>query len=192
MSSNTSCHQADTVYGFAVGALDASEARTFAAHLATCAECRRDLDALRPVIASFVGWPSDVLRPSASLWQRLSERISSDTEGEVDSADVRPPRRSEWKEVSPGLSYKMLANDLATDRISMLVRLAPGVSYPAHRHSAREELHLLHGELMIDDRKLFAGDYYCAEPGTVDTRVWTATGCTCVLMASGRDELLAR
>jgi hypothetical protein len=74
-------------------------------------------------------------------------------------------------------------------RVSMLVRLQPGVSYPPHRHAGREELHLLHGELWIDDRKLYPGDYYDAEPGTADSRVWSETGCTCVLITSLNDKL---
>ena len=53
----------------------------------------------------------------------------------------------------------------------MLVRLVPGGSYPAHDHAGVEELHLLNGELWIDERKLFAGDYNRAEPGTGDQRV---------------------
>jgi anti-sigma factor ChrR (cupin superfamily) len=189
MSSRPSaCEHADLVYGFAVGALSAAEAKNFASHLATCATCRTELDALRPVIASFVGWPSDVLRPSSALWDRLSERIGGDRPS-VETAAARPSKKPEWKEAGPGVSYKLLATDIATDRVSMLVRLAPGAEYPAHQHAGREELHLLHGELSIDDRKLYPGDYYSAEPGTADRRVWSATGCTGVLMASLQDEL---
>ena len=185
------CHQADLVPGFAIGALSSTEAEKFAVHLATCAACRGELDTLRPVIASFVGWPSDVLRPSASLWERLSERIANDaTKPPVASTQAMRSRKPvAWKEAAPGLSYKLLATDVATDRVSMLVRLDPGVDYPPHRHAGREELHLLHGELMIDDQKLVPGDYYCAERGTVDARVWSETGCTCVLITSSRDEL---
>jgi anti-sigma factor ChrR (cupin superfamily) len=182
------CHHADLVYGFAVGALSATEAKDFASHLAGCADCRTELDTLRPVIASFVGWPSDIMRPSASLWDRLSERIGGDRAA-VESEGTRPSKRSEWKEAGPGISYKLLATDLATDRVSMLVRLAPGAEYPPHRHAGVEELHLLHGELMINDRKLYPGDYNRGEPGAVDTRVWSETGCTCVLMTSLQDEL---
>ena len=189
MSSRPSaCQQADLVYGFAVGALSAPEAKDFAVHLATCANCRTELDTLRPVMASFVGWPSDVLRPSTSLWNRLSERIGGDRPA-VETRGTRASKKPEWKEAGPGVSYKLLATDLVNDRVSMLVRLAPGAEYPPHRHAGREELHLLHGELFIDDKKLYPGDYYCAEPGTVDTRVWSTTGCTCVLMASRQDEL---
>jgi anti-sigma factor ChrR (cupin superfamily) len=71
----------------------------------------------------------------------------------------------------------------------MLVRLAPGVDYPPHRHLGVEELLLLDGELWIDERKLHPGDYNRAEPGTADSRVWSETGCTCALITSTRDEI---
>ena len=84
---------------------------------------------------------------------------------------------------------KLLATDADRDRVSMLVRLAPGTDYPPHRHAGLEELHLLSGELMIDDRKLHPGDYNRSERGSVDRRVWSETGCTCVLVTSTRDVI---
>lgn len=60
---------------------------------------------------------------------------------------------------------------------------------PYHRHAGVEELYLLHGELMIDNKKLYPGDYNRAEAGTADQRVWSETGCTCVLLTSTRDVL---
>ena len=181
------CIHAEQAYGFVVGALSAAEAAQFSGHLAQCASCRSDVEALRPIMASFVHWPSDVLRPSASLWDRLSARI--ERTADAPAAIPRTTRRFEWKEVAPGISCKLLATDLANDRVSMLVRLAPGTDYPPHKHAGLEELHLLHGELWIDDRKLYPGDYNRAEPGTSDARVWSETGCTCVLITSPSDEL---
>ena len=98
-------------------------------------------------------------------------------------------REPAWKEVAPGISCKLLATDKETHRVSMLVRLAPGVDYPPHTHAGVEELHLLDGELWIDDRKLVPGDYNRAEAGTGDKRVWSETGCTCVLITSTKDIL---
>jgi len=66
---------------------------------------------------------------------------------------------------------------------------APGASYPAHTHAGVEELHLLDGELWIDARKLFPGDYNHGAPGAGDDRVWSETGCTCLLVTSTRDTL---
>jgi hypothetical protein len=45
---------------------------------------------------------------------------------------------------------------------------------------------------MQDDsqtRKLYPGDYNRAEAGSADQRVWSETGCTCVLLTSTRDVL---
>ena len=55
--------------------------------------------------------------------------------------------------------------------------------------AATEELHLLDGELWIDDRKLSAGDYNSAVAGSADKRVWSETGCTCLLITSPSDVL---
>lgn len=38
-------------------------------------------------------------------------------------------------------------------------------------------------------KKLHSGDYSRAEPGTSDKRVWSETGCTCVLVTSTVDRL---
>ena len=181
---------AEQVFLYALQALPSSEVTAVGAHISVCAECRQELETLRPIIDSFVAWPTDVLRPSASLWDRLAQRIAAETGG---APAVSPPRRAaepEWNEAAPGISCKLLATDTEKHRVSMLVRLAPGTEYPPHRHSGVEELHLLQGELMIDDRKLYPGDYNRSEPGTVDRRVWSETGCTCVLLTSYHDAIL--
>jgi anti-sigma factor ChrR (cupin superfamily) len=131
----------------------------------------------------------DVLTPSASLQERLARRLADESR----SAFADPPAASwhepDWIEVSPGIFCQLLANDAEGQRVSMLVRLLPNVEYPPHTHADLEELHLLDGELWIDDRKLIPGDYSRAEAGTSDRRVWSETGCTCVLITSTRDIL---
>ena len=133
--------------------------------------------------------PTDVLRPTTALQTRLALRIAEET----GKQPVLPPARQwsepEWEQVAPGIECKLLATDTQRHRVSMLVRLAPGASYPAHTHAGVEELHLLDGELWIDGRKLFPGDYNYGAPGTGDERVWSETGCTCVLVTSTKDAL---
>ena len=186
---DNNCEQAEQVCAYAVHALPGTEVHAVEAHLASCAQCAQELEALRPVVDSFAGWPHDVLRPTPSLQQRLARRIAED----AGTAAVLPAAPSwsepEWEEVASGISVKLLATDEYTHRVSMVVRLAPGASYPPHMHAGVEELHLLHGELWIDDRKLYPGDYNRAEPGTSDQRVWSGTGCTCVLLTSTQDLL---
>ena len=174
---------------YALAALPPAQRAAAEAHLATCVNCQQELHALQPVIDSFVIWPTDVLRPTQPLWGRLAHRIAQETGGDP----VFPPESAwsdpEWEHPAPGITVKLLAADRAGGRVTMLVRLEPGGEYPPHTHAGVEELHLLEGELWINERKLYPGDYNRAEPGTADERVWSETGCTCVLITSPSDVL---
>src|SRR6185312_15450152 len=146
------------------------------------------LEELRPALDSLGSWPTDVLRPAVTLRDRLSRRIAEET----GQGPVLPPSQwsePDWEEVAPGIECKLLARDEERQRVSMLVRLAPGANYPPHTHAGIEELHLLDGELWIDARRLVAGEYNYGAPGAGDDRVWSETGCTCVLITSIRDVL---
>jgi anti-sigma factor ChrR (cupin superfamily) len=183
------CEESDRVSAYSLHALPAAEVPAIEAHIAACPHCRRDLETLRPVIDAFVAWPTDVLRPGPELQDRLARRIAQESGGEP----VLPPASQwsepEWEEVAPGIFCKLLATDTERHRVSMLVRLLPNAEYPPHTHAGLEELHLLDGELWIDDRKLFPGDYNRAEAPTGDERVWSETGCTCILITSTQDIL---
>ncbi len=127
--------------------------------------------------------------PVESLQAALARRMAVSTGGRP----LLPPSRQwvepEWKEVAAGISCQLLATDNKNHRISMLVRLIPGADYPPHTHAGTEELHLLDGELWIDERKLVPGDYNLALKGTADKRVWSETGCMCFLLTSTKDPL---
>jgi quercetin dioxygenase-like cupin family protein len=184
------CAQSEVTCAYGAHALAASEIAAAEAHIAACPDCQRELEGLRPVVDRFAAWPTDVLRPPASLQARLAHRIAEET----GKQPVPPPEprwsEPDWEQVAPGIECKLLATDTERHRVSMLVRLAPGASYPAHTHAGVEELHLLDGELWIDERKLFPGDYNYGAPGAGDERVWSETGCTCVLLTSTKDVLL--
>src|SRR6185436_1533545 len=152
---------------------------------------RRRTDARRvpgrvPKSIDVVSSPADLLSPSTPLWGLLARRIAAETGREPLVPAPEGRTESKWEEVAPGISCKLLATDREQHRVSMLVWLAPGVPYPPHTHAGVEELYLLHGELMIEDRKLYPGDYNRAEPGTGDQIVWSGTGCMCVLLTSTR------
>jgi ChrR Cupin-like domain len=191
MSSGSGEHERDhleSVCLYALQALPASEVPLVEAQISACAYCSQELRRLRPILSAFVSWPTDVLRPSTSLWERLSRRIAVETGQPVLPAPPRPAE-PDWEEAAPGISCKLLATDSERHRVSMLVRLAPGAEYPPHTHAGLEELHMLEGELMVDDKKLYPGDYLRSEPGTADRRVWSETGCTGVLLTSTQDVL---
>jgi hypothetical protein len=183
------CGKAELACAHALQALPADEVAGIETHLASCPDCRREWEHLRPVIRNFASWPTDVLRPPAYLSERLAQRIAEDDGRQPAAPSASGWTEPEWEQVAPGIECKLLAADTERHRISMLVRLAPGASYPAHTHAGEEELHLLAGELWIDERKLFPGDYNYAAQGTSDERVWSDTGCTCLLVTSTRDVL---
>ena len=183
------CAQAERVPLLAIGALPSKETSAMELHVASCPACHQELEALRPATESLAFWPTDISRPTAPLWDRLTQRIAAETGGDPVPAAFAEEREPEWEDVAPGISCKLLATDTERCRVSMLVRLAPGAAYPSHTHADTEELHLLQGELWIDDRKLYPGDFNKAEAGTRDQRVWSETGCTCVLITSFRDVL---
>jgi len=178
----------DSVCLYALDALPADEVAAVEAQIAGCPECRQDVETLRPVVGAFTAWPTDVLRPAVSLWDRLATRIATET-GQPVLAEPPPLAQPEWEEAGPGISCRLLATDPEKDRVSMLVRLAPGADYPPHTHAGVEEVYMLQGVLIVDDKKLHPGDYLRSEPGTSDHRVWSETGCTCVLLTSTRDIL---
>ena len=141
------------------------------------------------MVDRLVYWPTDVLRPTISLQEYLALRIAEETGKQPVPLPALEWSEPEWEQVAPGIECKLLATDTERRRVSMLVRLAPGASYPTHTDAGVEELHLLDGELWIEDRKLVPGDYNYGPPGHTDVRVWSETGCTCVLVTSTEDIL---
>lgn len=183
------CQYSEVTCAYAAQALAPGEIVAAEAHIASCPDCQRELESLRPVIDRFAAWPTDVLRPSASLQSRLARRIAEES-GKEPVLPLAPQwSEPDWERVAPGIECKLLATDTQRHLVSMLVRLAPGASYPAHTHADLEELHLLDGELWIDGRRLVPGDYNYGAPGEGDDHVWSETGCTCVLITSTRDTL---
>ena len=140
--------------------------------------------------STVVAWVMNIARAMAlSRGHGKDAHFTADATFAIDTNSKSGWRDTAWEEVAPGISVNLLATDEERHMVSMLVRLVPNGEYPAHTHSGVEELHLLEGELWIDDRKLYPGDYNRCEPGTGDKRVWSETGCMCVLVTSTDDRL---
>jgi len=180
----------DFVFLYALHALPPRSISIVEDQISTCKGCQQEMKMVRPIVRSFAGWPTDILRPAESLWGRLAKRIADEkiaTQPFV--VPLEAPVGPQWEQVAPGINVQILARNIENDSVSMLVRLDPRTDYPGHTHAGVEELHLLHGTLKVDDRTLYPGDFIHAEAGTVDHRVWSETGCTCVLMTSTKDVI---
>jgi anti-sigma factor RsiW len=183
------CERTELMPLYVLHALTPGETHLLEAHLTSCDECQRELESLRPAVEALRSAPAEILRPPDSVWGRLQERIGAAAPEEAGAPGLLAWREPEWEDVAPGISCKLLATDTEHDRVSMLVRLAPRTAYPPHRHAGVEELFLLDGELWLEDRKLCPGDYNRGAPGTADRRVYSETGCTCVLITSPSDVI---
>jgi CheY-like chemotaxis protein len=135
-------------------------------------------------------WSTDLGRFSSSLRTRLARRLARTTGGDWKMSAAPPWREPEWQEVAPGITCQLLATDAHRNRLSMLVRLAPGTEYPPHQHEGVEELYMLQGALVVDEDTFYPGDYRRAPASSVDRRVWSETGCTGVLLTSLGDVIL--
>lgn len=189
---NERCRRRDLVALHALAALERAEAELMDAHLPTCAECQQEYRSLGPVTSALSAWRAQTLPPPAPLWDRLAKRIAGQPRKKASTSTLPTVQgwpEPRWKAVAPGITCKLLSTDKEGDRVSMLVRLAPDTAYPPHRHAGVEELYLLEGELWIEDRKLLPGDYNRADPGTSDQRVWSQTGCMCLLITSPSDQI---
>ena len=117
------CGQSEVTCAYAAQALAANEAAAAEAHIAACPDCQREVESLRGV-----SWPTDVLRPTTSLQRRLALRIAEETGTPPVLPSVSRWSEPEWEQVAPGIECKLLATDTERQRVSMLVRLAPGTS----------------------------------------------------------------
>src|SRR6266513_1708775 len=125
----------DLMVLFALQALPAREISTVEAQISACEECRQEIETLRPIVRSFVGWSTDVLRPAESLWSRLAKRIASETATPPFVPALEAPVKPEWEEAAPGIQVKILARNAEYNSVSLLVWLDPGTDYPGQPYA---------------------------------------------------------
>ncbi|HEY6618189.1 MAG TPA: hypothetical protein VIY68_01470, partial [Steroidobacteraceae bacterium] len=53
------CAQREVTCAYATQALSLDELAVAKAHIASCQDCQRELESLRPVVNRFICWPTD-------------------------------------------------------------------------------------------------------------------------------------
>jgi anti-sigma factor ChrR (cupin superfamily) len=112
-------------------------------------------------------------------------------EGEWRADTVRRGGQDDFEPTDvPGIRVRRLFVDIGADRVTMLVRMAPGTSYPAHRHGGAEECFVLEGDLEVGPGTVMAaGDYQRMDAGSRHPVQSTRGGCLLLISSSRRDEL---
>jgi quercetin dioxygenase-like cupin family protein len=135
--------------------------------------------------------------PPPSLRARLMDRVRSDVQvwktwDAGSAANVVRRESGNWTTAKEGVRVKQLSVDPARHSVTMLVRMDPGASWPAHRHGGHEQCFVLEGELHVgDDTTLRAGDFQAMDTDTTHPVQWTQEGCLLLIVSSQRDVLLA-
>jgi ChrR Cupin-like domain len=94
----------------------------------------------------------------------------------------------EWKpHPVPGVEVSIFHADAAARRISGILKAAPGMQYPLHRHAGVEEIYMISGDLRIGPEVYGAGDYIRSQPGSAHAP-HSRDGCMFFFNTSMDDE----
>jgi len=152
----------------ALGALEEDEAAAFAAHLRDgCTACAAEVASFT-VVAGDLALLTRPTVPSPEVRSRVLERVARLASGRF---HFRLGGEGAWQELAPGVSRRELSPE------AYLIRLAPGRRIPRHHHTAVEHCYVLEGDLVVADRRLRAGDYHEAPPGTLHEELVSDQGC---------------
>ena len=175
---------------YALEALGDDAQRQFTRSLETASASTKEEVAAFQEVVQELAFSSPAIAPPASLKAKLMARIAQepqDQEGAGDFTFVRSAQMA-WRDLGPGVSMKMLFNDSAGVRATMLLRLAPGGKLVAHRHRQVEEFYVLEGNCICAGEFLQAGDYHRAEAGSVHPITSSDEGCLALVMTSTQNE----
>ncbi len=196
---------------YALSALSASEMEALEREYQGCAPFWREVRSLRDAAAGLAAVGAHV-RPRRDLWPEIRAGLASARPKSEEHRSAGPQVWKEWRATPaslegpsvvpedaqafeptgfPGVLVRRLAVDETADRVTMLIRMEPGTSYPAHRHAGAEECFVLQGDLEIGTEiEMRAGDFQRMEHGSCHAVQSTRGGCLLLITSSRHDELL--
>lgn len=102
-----------------------------------------------------------------------------------------------WQETAlPGIRRRILFEDKSASIRGMLLNIAAGGQYPAHRHVGDEYFFLIEGDLVVEEYagqerfEMFPGDFQRSLPGSIHGRLHSPSGCFALVINSTKDEVL--
>lgn len=151
-----------------------------------------DEDRAAPSSSSDSTEPSDASATppddAAQIWKGWAAQMSS---SDRDPFTYLAAGQGRFEPTSmPGVEARRLFVDADHDRVTMLVRMAPGTSYPAHVHGGAEECLVISGDLRIGALHMRSGDFQRAEAGSTHVVQSTDEGCVLLIVSSLHDEML--
>jgi anti-sigma factor ChrR (cupin superfamily) len=122
--------------------------------------------------------------PSPALKDRLMSRVAQ-FEQLKPAADVRR-NEEDWVATGvPGVAIKPLFTDRSKRTSTLLMRMDPGVSYPAHNHHGAEQCMVLKGDVRWGDLVYEEGDFLVMGQGSHHPEIHTVHGNILLLVSGG-------
>lgn len=196
-----------------IDALEGEEARAYRLHLAICEVCRAEVESLARTAAQ-LAHAVQPIAPRPGLWDRVLDRIHAPSTATPPPTVPAQRPTQVWKdwnapagvgadgmlyapsggEFEPtgieGIEVRRLSVDPQRDRVTMLVRMAAGTRYPAHRHGGPEECFVLQGDIRVGELHMHAGDFQRMEHGSAHGVQSTDEGCLLLIVSSMSDDLI--
>jgi putative transcriptional regulator len=183
----------DILVAVASGTADVPRRAVVEGHLASCAECRRQVGALAEpgghLLESLAGEA-----PQPALWESIQKRVAVLPQPATPSPLAELPLAPEVRRELPGLSqvawhwlgwgtrYATLAADLHRGSALFVVRSEPGRWLPEHVHQADEELLVLAGGFTDTTGRHEAGDFARYPAGSIHHPLADPDGeCWCLV-----------
>jgi len=170
------------------------EARaSYEAHLEACLACRSEVDAMRGIVDQ-LAFPA-AAEPGLDVQDRrigpVHRPLGVEPRAQRPSFSFVREQEKRWTATEIlGVEVRILFMDPEGGRVTKLVRMGPGVSYPTHRHGGPEECYVVSGDLLVGNVALRAGDYQRAEEDTVHAVQSTREGCLLFIVSSMGDEAI--
>jgi putative transcriptional regulator len=178
---------------FALGSLSPPEARIIESHLKEgCEVCQAGLEPFASVVTA-LALASPPAIPAASVREKLLSRLAK----EAESVLARPTRpqadlkqfyavrsdEGDWREACPGILEKRLFADRDRGTVTSLLKIAPGVYLPNHKHLGIEECLVIEGDFQVNGESFGPGDYRCAMPESIDESAYSINGAVLLIIA---------
>jgi len=163
----------------------------YAGHLEICAACREEVDDLRSDVGLLVFLAPEAKRRSTLLARMRGAQPWKSWPDQPAASMTYIPASGEWEKTAHcGVFARRLFVDREHDRVTMLVRMDAGSSYPAHRHGGAEECYVVAGDLVVGvDLQMHSGDYQRCEQGSEHPIQRTEGGCLLLISSSLHDQL---
>jgi anti-sigma factor ChrR (cupin superfamily) len=182
---------------YALDLLDLEERLWVEAQVVECPDLAEELLGYQTAVGA-IPYSAAPMPMAADLKDRLFNRLGLDP---VESTPETPPEiplapkmfaiRSadlQWKpHRMEGVEVAVLFLDLVNRMRNLVVKAAPGVTYPIHQHQGIEEIYMLEGELVINGEIYLAGDYIRSYPNSIHAPS-TSTGCMFLIRACIDDK----